>query len=294
MKSGFCAIVGRPSAGKSTLINALTGQKVSIVSPTPQTTRNKVRGIINRDKGQIVFLDTPGMHLSEKKFNNLMMENVSSALSEADVILYVLDVTRAPGKEEEAIRDRLVRYSQPLVVALNKIDVQPNHLLEFQEFLKPLNCRHALGISALNKTGLPELIDKLLDLSPEGERYYPEDYYTDQEIQFRIAEIIREQALEFARQELPHSLYVEIADLEETESGKKLWIRAFLNVERDSQKGILVGKEGSIIKQIRVKSQAGLQKLFDQRIHLDLRIKVDSKWKTDDRLLRKLISDSQD
>ncbi len=275
-------------------MNALTGQKVSIVSASPQTTRNKVRGIINREEGQIVFLDTPGIHLSEKKFNNLMMENVASALSESDLILYVIDVTRAPGKEEEAIRDRLIKYDQPVLVLLNKIDVEPNLLMEFQEFLKPLKSQKVLGISALKKKGLEEVVSTLITLAPEGPRFYPEDYYTDQEIQFRISEIIREQALEFARQELPHSIYVEIADLEETESGKKLWIRAFLNVERDSQKGILVGKDGSIIKQIRVKSQANLQKLFDQRIHLDLRIKVDSKWKTDDRLLRKIISEGQD
>lgn len=291
MKSAFVAIIGRPSSGKSTLLNALCGQKVSIVSPVPQTTRNKVRGIVNKEgHGQIVFLDTPGMHLSDKKFNNLMMENVSSALSDADVILYIADASRAPGKEEEAVLDLMAKMTKPVIAVLNKTEVKPSFSLDFKLAVNAkFKAKAFLEISALEKKGLEPLLLEIFEAAPEGEAYYPVEYYTDQEPQFRMAEIIREQAINRVKEEVPHSIYVEIADTETSEDGKKLWIRAFLTVERETQKGILVGKGGEMIKTIRQAAQKELGKIFSQWIELDLRVKVNAKWRTKDLLIRSML-----
>lgn len=291
MKSGFAAIVGRPSSGKSTLINALCGQKVSIVSPVPQTTRNKIRGIINRTgQGQVVLVDTPGVHLSEKKFNQAMMENVSSSLGDADVVLYVVDASRAPGAEENRILEKLAKVAKPILAILNKIEVQPNHAQEVSALVESkLPVKAILRISALEKTGLDALLAHLFEELPEGDPYYPEEFYTDQEAAFRMAEIIREQAINRVKEEVPHAIYVEMADIETSEDGKKLWVRAFLTVERESQKGILVGKGGEMIKAIRQASQKELGKIFTQRIELDLRVKVNPKWRSKDYLIRGML-----
>lgn len=289
MKSGFCAIVGRPSAGKSTLVNALTGHKVSIVSSTPQTTRNKVRGIVSRPGAQAVLLDTPGIHLSDKKFNKYMMENVGAALDEADVILYVLDATRAPGVEEAAIRQRLEHRPAPLVVALNKTDQAAHEAGAHREALAALKPVAVVEISALTKKGLDSLWSALEAALPEGPAYYPDEYYTDQDPHFRCAELIREAALAHVREELPHALYVEIADLEVRDDEQTLWVRAFLTVERESQIGILVGHGGKTIKAIRVEAVRQLNRIFSQKVDLDLRVKVNNKWKGDDALLRRLV-----
>ena len=300
MKSAFAAIVGRPSSGKSTLLNALCGHKVSIVSSVPQTTRNQIRGIVNRPAGQIVFLDTPGFHLSDKKFNKTMMDNVTRSLSDADLAVYLIDASREVGAEEEALMVRLTTLRKPLIVALNKTEKTPHHAdaieVWVQEHMKP---KTVLRISALAKQGLETLLDTLLEYAPDGEAFYPGDYYTDQDPSFRVAEIIREQAIARVSEELPHALYVEVADrevrIEEGPNGPKeiLWLRVFLIVERDSQIGILVGRGGEKIKEIRVAAQKELGKIFSQRIHLDLRCKADPKWRTKDHLIQGLLGSSQ-
>ena len=288
-KSALASIVGRPSAGKSTLLNRFCGEMVSIVTPLPQTTRNKIRGIVNRPQGQIVFLDTPGFHDSEKKFNQQLRSLVQNALDESDMVLYVIDRSRAPGQEERELLSLLDQVSQPVVIALNKCDL-PAHP-GWQEFLhQPLYEKaKILEISAQLDQGLEPLLDLLYDLAPEGEPYYPEEYYTDQEPVFRISEVIREQAMLRTREEIPHAIYVEIADLEEDQEQNQLWIRAFLVVERESQKGIVVGKGGEGIKKIRQESQKILGRIFPQRIHLDLRVKANPKWRNKDQIIRKLL-----
>lgn len=291
-KSGFTAIVGRPSAGKSTLLNTLCGQKVSIVSNVPQTTRNKVRGIVNREQGQIVFVDTPGYHHSSKKFNLHMVDLVRSACEEVDAVLYLLDTTRAPGEEEREMLELVAGLSTSVVVALNKIDLPDSRRSESAHFvLQGLPGSELVELSALSGEGTEELLDRLYQLMPEGEAMYPEDYYTDQDPVFRVSEIIREKAIRHTKEELPHSLYVEIADMEERqEEGKQiLWIRAFLIVERDSQKGIVVGRGGEKIKQVRQEAQREIGKVFPYRVHLDLRVKVHPKWRHKDTLLGRLI-----
>ncbi|TVQ35841.1 MAG: GTPase Era [Spirochaetaceae bacterium] len=297
-KSGFVAIIGRPSSGKSTLLNTLCGQKVSITSSVPQTTRNKIRGIVNEDRGQLVFLDTPGYHRSERKFNRYLRDLAESTLQESDVVLYVADLSRAPGVEEDDVLTLLQTTTLPRLCALNKIDLPQTHEQRYRELLHRKSPATSLfPISALTGTGTGPLLDALFSAAPQGEPFYDADYYTDQAPEFRIAEIVREKAIARTQEEVPHALYVEIADMEMREDSggddsrneSSLWVRAFLNVERESQKGILVGKQGRRIREIRLEAQRELNQIFPFRIHLDLRVKVQPKWRSRDPLLRRLL-----
>jgi len=280
-------MVGRPSAGKSTLINQLCGEKVSIVSAVPQTTRNAIRGIVNRERGQLVFVDTPGRYKSEKKGNRKLREISDQAVDDSDIVLYVLDATRLPGPEEADIAALLAPHAERTVAALNKTD-DPNadparsraFLAENLPGLAPDRC---FEVSAMNGDGTESLLAALFDLAGEGEPFYDGELYTDQEVDFRISEIIREQAINRLKEEIPHSLHVEIADaqLAGGDAGaapgrQKLWVRGFIVVERESQKGIVVGKGGAMIKEIRLASLKELGKVFDWKIDLDLRVKAAS------------------
>jgi GTP-binding protein Era len=290
-KAAFAALLGRPSAGKSTLINQLCKQQVAVVSPVPQTTRNAVRGIVNRDEGQLVLVDTPGIHLSEKKMNRRLTETAVRAASESDLILYVLDASRAPGPEEETIAEKIAQYRAPLIAAVNKMDLPSADFKRAEEFLAArftaLPKNRIIPISAQNNTGLDDLLASLFALAPAGDPFYPEEYYTDQEIDFRIAEIIRGAALPFLRQELPHAIYVEVADRELR--SERLWIRSFIVCERESQKGMIVGKGGTVIKAIGKAALKELNQIFDWKVTLDLRVKTGKDWRHNDRILRKLL-----
>ena len=292
MKSCFVAIIGRPSAGKSTILNALCGEKVSITSPVPQTTRNKIRGIVNTSEGQLVFIDTPGYHHSDKKLNLVLRDLVHSSLADAEVVLYVVDNSRAPGQEEKEVAELLSGSGKPVVIALNKMDIIPAYEAEIRELIKEkIPEAPVIKTTATEEKGLKELEVRLFNAAPEGEPLYPDDYYTDQDPGFRIAEIIREKAIAKVRQEIPHSIYIEIADMEMrggTENTQRLWVRAFLCVEKESQKGFLIGHEGVTIKNIRQESQKDLNRIFPYRIHLDLRVKVNPKWRQKDNLIKNL------
>ena len=298
MKAAFVAIIGRPSVGKSTLVNALCGHKVSIIAPSPQTTRNTIRGIHSSAEGQLVFLDTPGFHLSEKKINRYLKENALGALNEIDLVLYVLDTGRPPGAEEQELLGILKSRADATVVALNKCDLPGAAVSQVRQLVEEeLAPRQIVEISALEKRGTDQLISLLLEAAPEGEPFYPAEYYTDQQPTFRAAEIIREWAINRVKEELPHAIYVDIADMEEhdveTATGEikqKLWIRAFLVVERESQKRILVGKKGALITEIRKGARRELEEIFPQRVELDLRVKVNPKWRTKDRLLKNILA----
>ena len=288
-KSAFVAIAGRPSAGKSTLVNALCGEKVSIVSPVPQTTRNAVRGIVNTSTGQLVLLDTPGFHISEKRFNKRLAEVAKDAFSDADIIIYLIDATRKPGDEEEALAKALKMLSSKLVAAINKVDLPEADIFLATSFLE----EHFPGlplvqISALAKTGLEDLVAVLFEKAPEGPAWYPEEYYTDQEPVFRIAEIIREKIISHTRDELPHAVYVSYEDSRRLEDGS-LEASYDLVAERDSQKGILIGKGGSMIRVIREEAEADLATIFDYAVHLRLSVRVDPDWRKDDKKLQDLI-----
>lgn len=289
MKAAFAGLVGRPSSGKSTFLNRACGHKVSIVSEYPQTTRNLVRGIVNAPEGQLVFIDTPGFHLSDKKINLHLKELVARALEEVELVLYLADVSRPPGAEERALMEQLKKREPELVIGLNKTDLGAAHLATFEsELASMFRAPRVRTLSAKTGDGVAEVLAALFELAPEGERLYPEEYYTDQSPEFRIAEILREQAIARTRQEVPHALYVEVSDLEI--KGDRIWARCFIYVERESQKGILVGKGGERIRSIVQTAQAELAGLFPQPVDLEVRVKTRPKWRKDDRLLKRLIS----
>jgi len=281
-KAAFVAIIGRPSAGKSTLVNKICGEKVSIVSAVPQTTRDAIRGICTREQGQLVFVDTPGRHKSEKKFNIKLSEISAKAVEDSDLVLYVLDSTRAPGPEEIEIATLLVPHSGRTIAAINKIDDKNADTVRAREFISqylPGLSSDPLQVSAKTGEGVEPLLETLYAMAPEGEAFYGAEYYTDQEVDFRITEIIREKAINRLRDEIPHALRVEIADTtfdENAEKGRgRLWVRAFIIVERESQKGIVVGKGGLMIRAIRLAALKELDRIFDWKIELDLRVKTE-------------------
>ena len=311
-KCAFVTIIGRPSVGKSTLLNRMCGEKVAIVSKVPQTTRNAIRGIVNRklphgEEGQLVFVDTPGRHSSEKKMNKKLMEVSERSLLDSDLVLYVLDAARAPGAEEEEIASLLTRETSPqktplaakTAVAVNKIDIPGADFNRAKEFISSrtgisvspceLISDRVFPVSAVTGEGIEALLSVLFGMAPEGMPLYGGEYYTDQETGFRISEIIREQAINRLRQELPHSLYVDIADMEFKEEGSALWVRAFIIVERESQKGMVVGKSGEMIKAIRLGALKELKKIFDWKIDLDLRVKTGKDWRHNDFTLKRII-----
>ena len=294
-KAAFVVLIGRPSVGKSSLVNLLCGEKVVIVSAVPQTTRNAVRGIHTELKGQLVFVDTPGRHVSEKKLNKKLLEVADRALDDSELILYVLDASRSPGPEEEAIAARLRGFQDRTVVAVNKTDVpgaDPETILAFLERNLPeLPSSRCFLISCHKKEGTGPLLECLYDLAPEGDLPYPGDYYTDQEMDFRISEIIREKAMHRLRDELPHSIYVEVADVEFRDSApeeKRLWVRAFIICERESQKGMIVGRGGEMIKAIGQAARKELNSIFEWKVDLDLRVKTGRDWRHDDRIIKKI------
>ena len=300
-KCAFIAIIGRPSVGKSALLNRICGEKVAIVSSVPQTTRNAIRGIKTCEQGQLIFIDTPGRHTSKRKLNKRLLNVSDRALQECDIVLYVLDAARAPGIEEGEIVSLLTPLADKTIVAINKTDAPGADINRAKEYVSlnlKLQEKHNAAasdnlsiypVSAKTGEGIEKLLDALYALAPLGDALYGEDYYTDQETSFRIAEIIREQAINRLRQEIPHSLYVDIADLEYKETENKLWVRAFIIVERESQKGIVVGKGGEMIKKIRMGSLENLKKIFDWKIDIDLRVKSKKDWRSSDNILRKLI-----
>ncbi|MGI5058845.1 GTPase Era [Treponema pectinovorum] len=291
-KTALVTIIGRPSAGKSTFLNTASGEMISIVSAIPQTTRNAIKGIVNTSLGQLVFVDTPGYHQSDKKMNLKMRNIVADGLSNADAILYMIDSTRACGEEEKLITSLLKGHENKIVVAINKIDEKnslPKKVHDFiKEELKDLLEQNIFETSAKEDKGINEVLKALYALAPVAPHLYPEEYYTDQEVDFRIAEVIRQEAINRLEQEIPHCLYVQIADME-MRSPNKMWCRAFLCVEKESQKGIVIGKGANMIKAIRLESIKQLNKLFDYRIDLDLQVKVVKNWRQNDMVLNKLL-----
>jgi GTP-binding protein Era len=292
-RSAMVAIIGRPSAGKSTFLNTACGEKVSIVSPVPQTTRNAIRGIVNGSRGQLVFIDTPGYHESDKKLNLLLKSIAHDRLPESDAILYLVDASREPGREEELICAMLASSSARIVVGINKIDLpdsKPGMVRLFLQKQLPLvPSDRIFEISAEKDTNIDPLLLMLFDLAPTGDPLYPKEFYTDQDVDFRISEVIREKAMLNTRDEIPHAVYVEIADLEMRKNGKELWVRAFLTVERESQKGMLIGKGASMIKKIRTEAVKDLNGIFPYRINLDLQVKVNKNWRQKDPVLGRLM-----
>ncbi|MDD4011151.1 MAG: GTPase Era [Sphaerochaetaceae bacterium] len=290
-KCSTVSIIGRPSSGKSTLLNTICENKVSITSPTPQTTRNAIKGIYTDQRGQLIFTDTPGFHLSEKAFNLRLQEIAVDSLDDADQILYMIDPTRESGDEENRIAFILSNVKCPITVCINKADAATASQKEAAaSFVREkLPNAEILIASALNDEGVDEILIALFSHASEGELLYAEDQFTDQDLHFRVSEIIREKAMNSTTEELPHAIYVEVSDLEYDKENQKVWIRAFINVEHESQKGILIGKGGANIKSIRVQAFKEIKRIFPgSRLELDLRVKTAGSWRQDSRLVKKL------
>ena len=291
MKSATVSVIGRPSSGKSTLVNTICEMKVSITSPTPQTTRNKIRGIYTDQRGQLVFTDTPGYHLSDKEINKRMQDVTVSALKDSDMILYVIDGKRKGGKEEEAISLMIKKAKVPTVVAINKTDIlSKEEMEESRNFVSSrLPSVPILFISAKNDEGVDEVLIELFKNAKEGELLYDENQYTDQDLEFRISEIIREKTISTLSDELPHAIFVDVSDLEWNEETRTVWIRAFINVERDGQKGFIVGKGGSGIKRIGTEARKEIKTIFPgSTVRLDLQVKTAEKWRQNSIVLDKV------
>ena len=291
MKSATVSVIGRPSSGKSTLVNTICEMKVSITSPTPQTTRNKIRGIYTDQRGQLVFTDTPGYHLSDKEINKRMQDVTVSALKDSDMILYVIDGKRKGGKEEEAIAEMIKKAKVPTVVAINKTDIlSKEEMEESRNFVSSrLPSVPILFISAKNDEGVDEVLIELFKNAKEGELLYDENQYTDQDLEFRISEIIREKTISTLSDELPHAIFVDVSDLEWNEETRTVWIRAFINVERDGQKGFIVGKGGSGIKRIGTEARKEIKTIFPvSTVRLDLQVKTAEKWRQNSIVLDKV------
>jgi len=287
-KAGFVAIIGRPNAGKSTLLNEFVGQKVAIVTSKPQTTRNRIQGIVTQPEGQIIFIDTPGLHEADSFLNRQMMREVAAAVEGIDVLLLMLDASRTLPHADELLLQRAQRFRGKTILALNKVDRVPKaKLLPLLDvFGKAFPFAAMVPISALKGDGCEQLLEEILKLLPEGEPYFPEDQITDQPERFLVGEIIREKAIDLTYHEVPHALGVLIDKYEETP--RILRIHATLHVERDSQKKILIGHKGEMLKRVGTEARKELEKLLGTRIYLEMFVKVMPGWRENPNLVREL------
>jgi GTPase len=288
-RSGFVAVVGRPNTGKSTLVNALVGRKVAIVSDKPQTTRRGVRAILSSDDYQVVFTDTPGFHKPRTLLGSRLNDLVGEATQGVDAVVQVVDARAGVGRGDAFVFERqLCDIGGPRFCAVNKLD-----LLRNREEVPQLEAAAALGawdeivpVSAKTGRGVGVLLDLLVDRLPEGQAYYPNDMVTDQPLEVRVAEIVREKALEVTQQEVPHSIAVEVEELEESDPLTK--IHASLIVERDSQKGIVIGNGGGTLKTIGSRAREEIERVLGHKVFLDLHVKVLKEWQRDPKALQRL------
>jgi len=286
-RSGFVSIIGRPNVGKSTLLNTILGQKISIVTSKPQTTRNRIIGIKTEKDAQIIFIDTPGIHRPKTKIGELMVREARESVKEVDVVLFMTD-PRPPTPKEEQIFKILSRVKKPVILAINKIDtVRKSKLLPaIDEYSKTFPFKEILPISALKGDGIDLLLKAILKCLPPGPSYYPDDLVTDQLERFMVSEIIREKVMESTEEEVPHAAAVEIIGWEEREG--LVHISANIWVEREGQKGIIIGKSGRMLKEIGQAARADIEGLLDSKVFLDLWVKIRKGWRQDLRAIEEL------
>jgi GTP-binding protein Era len=287
-RSGFVAIVGRPNAGKSTLMNMLVGRKVAIVSPRPQTTRNRIQGIVNRDDAQIVLIDTPGIHQPQNVLSRQMMDEAQHALEGVDVLSLIVDAAVDFGAGDEFSLEWVRRFHGPTFLLLNKVDrVRKQILLPLIERYAALyDFAEVFPISALTGEGCPALVDSWLARLPDSPPYFPPDQFTDQPERFLAAELIREKAIVATREEVPHAIAVLVDSFEEKKELVK--IRATLYVEREGQKGILIGKRGETMKKIGTQARGEIESILGTHVFLELFVKVQPNWRQNSALVRQL------
>ncbi|CAJ1228094.1 MULTISPECIES: GTPase Era [Lactiplantibacillus] len=284
--SGFVAIIGRPNVGKSTLLNRIVGQKVAIMSDKAQTTRNRIQGIYTTSDTQMVFIDTPGIHKPHSRLGDFMVKSALSTLGEVDAVMFMINADERRGAGDNFIIDRLKNVKKPIYLVINKIDqVHPDHLLEIMDQYKDaLPWKDVYPISALEGNNVDELVETLKERLPEGPQYYPSDQITDHPERFIISELIREKVLELTRQEVPHSTAVVIDSIKRQDE-EKIHVQATIIIERSSQKGIIIGKGGSMLKRIGSMARKDIEHLLGDKVYLELWVKVQENWKDRQDLL---------
>ena len=286
-KSGFVAVIGRPNVGKSTLINSLIGQKIAIMSDKPQTTRNKIMCVLTTDNEQVIFLDTPGIHKPLHKLGEYMVKAAEGTLKEVDAILFVVDATEDLGGGERYIMERLQATKKPVILIVNKLDLidRQSVLPIIEKYTKAYDFAGVVPISAKEKMNLDSLLAELNKYLPEGPQYYPADTVTDQPERLIAAEMIREKVLHLTRDEIPHAIAVDIEEMK-SRANDKVYIRATIYVERESQKGIVIGKRGALLKEIGALARKDIETMLGSKTYLDLWLKVKKYWRDRSNVLR--------
>ena len=292
-KSGYVSIIGAPNVGKSTLLNTFLGQKLAIVTPKPQTTRNQIRGILTTDNHQIIFVDTPGLMNPKYRLQSEMVKTAYGALGDGDVVLFVVDAKRPHSEIEDQILKRLRRSQSTTILVLNKVDLisKPNLLPIFEEYNEKFEFAQMIPISALTADGVPVLLEQIEGYLPLGPLYFPEDQLSDLPERFFIAETVREKIMLMTQREIPYSSAVIIEEFEKRQtnkSGEITYIRAIVYAERQTQKQIIIGKGGKLIKRVGELARADIEKFLDARVYLELYVTVKTDWRKDVRKLREL------
>jgi GTP-binding protein Era len=280
-KSGFISIIGRPNVGKSTFLNRVIGQKIAIMSDKPQTTRNKVQGVLTLSDAQLIFIDTPGIHKPKHKLGDFMMKVAQNTLKEVDLVLFMVNAEEGFGRGEEFIIEKFQSVKTPIFLVINKIDqIHPDDLLPIIEsYQEKFPFKEVVPISALEGNNVERLLDQIKTYMPEGPQFYPADQVTDHPERFIISELIREKALHLTREEIPHSLAVVIDKIERQENKDVIHVMATVIVERDSQKGIIIGKKGSMLKEIGQRARIDIENLLGSKVFLELWVKVQKDWR---------------
>lgn len=280
-KSGFISIIGRPNVGKSTFLNRVIGQKIAIMSDKPQTTRNKIQGVLSLPDSQMIFIDTPGIHKPKHKLGDFMMKVAQNTLKEVDLILFMVNAEEGFGRGEEFILEKFQTVNTPIFLVINKIDqIHPDELLPIIEsYREKYEFEEIVPISALEGNNVERLLSQIKSFLPEGPQYYPADQVTDHPERFIITELIREKALHLTREEIPHSLAVVLDKMERQEGKDIIHVMATVIVERDSQKGIIIGKKGSMLKEIGKRARVDIENLLGSKVFLELWVKVQKDWR---------------
>ncbi|GEN84353.1 GTPase Era [Sporosarcina luteola] len=287
-KSGFISIIGRPNVGKSTFLNRVVGQKIAIMSDKPQTTRNKVQGVVTTDESQLIFIDTPGIHKPKHKLGDFMVKSARNTLKEVDVIMFMVNANEPIGGGDRFIIDMLQNTKTPVFLVINKIDlVHPDELLQIiTSYTEVYEFAEVVPLSALNGNNVERLMETLTKYLPEGPKYYPDDQVTDHPERFIISELIREKVLHLTREEIPHSVAVVIEKIERDETRELVDVSATIVVDRDSQKGIVIGKKGALLKEIGTKARHDIEMLLGSKVFLELWVKVQKDWRNKPGQLR--------
>ncbi|CAM3948396.1 GTPase Era [Lederbergia lenta] len=280
-KSGFISIIGRPNVGKSTFLNRVIGQKIAIMSDKPQTTRNKVQGVLTTNEAQMIFIDTPGIHKPKHKLGDFMMKIAINTLKEVDLVLFMINATEGFGRGDEFIIEKMQGLSTPVYLVINKIDqIQPDELFPLiEQYKEKYNFTEVIPISALEGNNVDRLLEQILVQLPKGPQYYPADQITDHPERFIVSELIREKALHLTREEIPHSIAVLIDKMEQKTDKDMVHVMATIIVERNSQKGIVIGKQGKMLKEIGQRARLDIENLLGTKVYLELWVKVQKDWR---------------